>query len=720
MKRVLRASVIAALVTLTVPSLATATHWRVEADLRDEPLSFNRQTFIFDPGRFTLLPRDAFAQPDFVAFYTQHGFDRNYLLWAPSTQVNPDGYSWTSCKIPPGHPTGTFCASGQIHSGPVREDVPVGTLTAIAWGGSFISTVCGNWSTTGSRAGPVPRLAGTKFDDRNRDGNRDAGEAGLEGWTIRLLYNGVEVARTTTTADGGYAFDLDANSMPIGAGSYQVVEVQQPGWSATVAPSAVAVGLGVGQHTFGGLNFGNRRDLAPTIEVTKAAVPDSVDEPGGTVDYTVSVRNVSADPDDVVIVDSIVDDLYGNIGQCVPGAEIAVGATWSCRFQGAVRGNAGAVVTDTVRVSVRDRDARSAVGVASASVRVLDVAPSLQATKTPARDAVPEPGASVSFLVTVTNDSPAASDPVTITALADDVFGDLDGRGTCAVGATIAAAETYTCTFEARVTGEGGTIHADSVSISGIDDDGNPVGARASAQVRIDDVLPSIRLEKTAVPATVPATGGTVTFTVQIANLSVEPVRLLSLVDDVFGDLAGRGTCTIGGSIPVDGTYTCSFSAFLDGVPWIDHVDKAAVRAEDNERNVASASDSATVDFVVPASEDCKITGGGKVALPNGATGHFNNNVHTPPDVRVFFKVGDALDFSLVSRELVGVDCSEDRRAASIFGVATIADSGTFEFRIDVTDAGEPPFHDTYRIRIDNGYDSGVQTLTEGNIQIHK
>jgi hypothetical protein len=56
---------------------------------------------------------------------------------------------------------------------------------------------------------------------------------------------------------------------------------------------------------------------------------------------------------------------------------------------------------------------------------------------------------------------------------------------------------------------------------------------------------------------------------------------------------------------------------------------------------------------------------------------------------------------------------------ASIFGTATINGSGSFDFRIDVQDLGEPGQNDRYRIRLSNGYDSGDQQLRSGNIQIH-
>jgi hypothetical protein len=71
------------------------------------------------------------------------------------------------------------------------------------------------------------------------------------------------------------------------------------------------------------------------------------------------------------------------------------------------------------------------------------------------------------------------------------------------------------------------------------------------------------------------------------------------------------------------------------------------------------------------------------------------------------------------SIEVQAVTCNAAGTAASIFGTATIDGSGTFNFRIDVVDNGEPGRSDTYRIRLSNGYDSSVKTLSGGNIQLH-
>jgi hypothetical protein len=62
------------------------------------------------------------------------------------------------------------------------------------------------------------------------------------------------------------------------------------------------------------------------------------------------------------------------------------------------------------------------------------------------------------------------------------------------------------------------------------------------------------------------------------------------------------------------------------------------------------------------------------------------------------------------------------RRAGELRS-ATINESGTFDYRIDVKDLGEPGNKptDTYRIQVfPTLYDSGHQALHGGNVQIHK
>ena len=82
---------------------------------------------------------------------------------------------------------------------------------------------------------------------------------------------------------------------------------------------------------------------------------------------------------------------------------------------------------------------------------------------------------------------------------------------------------------------------------------------------------------------------------------------------------------------------------------------------------------------------------------------------------------GPAQPMNVKAIQIQSITCNPALTQATIFGTASINGAGVFQFRIDVQDLGEPGRTDTYRIRLSNGYDSGVQTLDKGgNIKIHK
>ncbi len=100
-----------------------------------------------------------------------------------------------------------------------------------------------------------------------------------------------------------------------------------------------------------------------------------------------------------------------------------------------------------------------------------------------------------------------------------------------------------------------------------MDDDGTKADDTGSATVTIDDVAPTVQVDKSANPTHLNEPGGTVTFTVDVKNTSNESVTLTDLVDDVYGDLlddAGNNaisnsTCTDNTVIAAGATYSCSF-----------------------------------------------------------------------------------------------------------------------------------------------------------------
>jgi len=168
-------------------------------------------------------------------------------------------------------------------------------------------------------------------------------------------------------------------------------------------------------------------------------------------------------------------------------------------------------------------------------------------------------------------------------------------------------AGTFTCTFDALVSGlAGDPDHANTVTAGADDGEGNLAEASDDATVAFTDIPPSITVSKTPLVGSVPEPGGTATFTVEVANTSVEPVTLTELGDDVFGDLLdgenpaiSNNTCDDQSTaIGIGETFTCSFDAALvgsHGDP--DHVNVVTAMVDDGDGNTAEDSDDAVVAF---------------------------------------------------------------------------------------------------------------------------
>ncbi len=341
-------------------------------------------------------------------------------------------------------------------------------------------------------------------------------------------------------------------------------------------------------------------DVLPTIDVTKTANPTSVMEPGGTVTFSVTVHNTSPE---AVSLDSLVDSVYGDLngqGTCVAGGSIASGDTYSCHFDGAVSGNAGSTHKDIVTATASDNEQNQVKASDDAIVTIGDVLPTISVVKTASPTAVDEPGGDVTFTVDVHNSSIEA---VTLDSLVDNVFGNLAGKGNCATGSTIAVGGTYSCQFVEPITGNAGDVHHDTATATASDDDGNHVSAHDDATVTIRDVKPAIGVVKSAFPTTIGEPGGTVTFSVRVENHSLEAVTLDALVDDVYGNLDGKGTCDTGGTIAAGGHYDCEFDGQVTGNAGTVHVDTVTATASDDEKNPATAHDDASVTITdVPIS----------------------------------------------------------------------------------------------------------------------
>ena len=342
-------------------------------------------------------------------------------------------------------------------------------------------------------------------------------------------------------------------------------------------------------------------DVEPSLDVAKTADPTEVPETGGDVTFSIDVTNTG---EEAVTLDAIVDSEFGDlngVGDCATGGTIAAGATYSCSFAEVISGDAsGPEHANTVTATASDDEDNDVSAQDSAAVGFSDVAPSLSVTKTASEDAVPETGGSVTFDVSVAN---TGDEPVTLTELSDSAFGNLQGVGDCATGGSIASGESYTCSFTETLEGDAGQSHQNTVTATVTDNDGTSTQASDSATVGFDDVLSSVSVTKLADPTSVDEPGGDVTFAVTVNNTGTEDVTLTSLADDVFGDLNGAGDCATGGTIPAGGSYACSFTATVSGDAGDVHRNTVTAEVQDDEANVDTASDDATVtiDDVGPA-----------------------------------------------------------------------------------------------------------------------
>ncbi len=351
-------------------------------------------------------------------------------------------------------------------------------------------------------------------------------------------------------------------------------------------------------------------DVPSSIEVTKDATPTEVDEPGAEVVFDVSVENTSFP--DVVTIETLSDDIFGDITQvagdisatdCVVPQVLQPGDVYDCSFTAFVGGNANEIITDTVTADGTDDDRTNVTDDDTADVAILDVLTGISLEKTADPLTLPEPGGTFVFSLTVTNHS---VEPVTLTSLSDDIYGDLDGQGTCAIGGTIDVGASYSCSFEGDFSGNSGDSQTDIVSATAQDDEQNEAIAQDDAIVNLTPVPPVISVTKTPSPTQVTAPGGSVTFTVTVTNESTfEPVTLDGLSDSVYGDLNGQGSCLADGSITLQPgqTYSCKFSGDVSGAAGSTHRNTITATASDDDPVPVVVTSGATAEVAIIAAD---------------------------------------------------------------------------------------------------------------------
>jgi hypothetical protein len=179
----------------------------------------------------------------------------------------------------------------------------------------------------------------------------------------------------------------------------------------------------------------------------------------------------------------------------------------------------------------------------------------------------------VEFTATVTNTSTV--DALLLTELSDDIYGNLNGQGTCSVPQTIVVGGNYSCKFTKFVSGPPLSSQTDTITATANDDEGNILVRTDPATVDILNSPSMCTLTKTANPASINEPGGDIEFTLLITNDSaVDAITITSLTDSIHGNLNGQGDCSVSqGIAAAGGSYTCSFTANVSGSLTINIID---------------------------------------------------------------------------------------------------------------------------------------------------
>lgn len=311
-------SAMSTLVMTALPASAAPNvcEWHNDQDIADTSDPGCRATFLVEAGQGNILSREQLL--DARDFYAAHGFNRQWLWYAPTQTVNvPDTrqQEWTSCIGGLPRIDGNACGGSVSHHLMYRPGHALQELTievrAFAWDKRVIVRACGNYFYPSNGSDPVPTALIEKYDDRNRNGVRDGGESGLAGWQFRVervssKYNDqpselVEIVSTDASGYVTFSFNDD------GPGVYTVAEIAQEGWAATTAsPRTIVVEDGIGNAQVAHLKFGNaqtRADLAK-VEFGLVNPPTRMDAHTPT-DLTVRAEIRNNGPADVTARDTV-------------------------------------------------------------------------------------------------------------------------------------------------------------------------------------------------------------------------------------------------------------------------------------------------------------------------------------------------------------------------------------------------------------------------------
>ena len=221
-------------------------------------------------------------------------------------------------------------------------------------------------------------------------------------------------------------------------------------------------------------------DFLPKIEVTKTASTASVLETGGSVTYTVDVKNKAIEN---FILNSLVDNKFGNlnnVGTCSIPQTIAPDSQYSCSFTKELASNALTPHTNVVTAGGQDPEGNQTSANDDETVTFTDVLPDISMTKAVNPTAARWTGDYVNYTFRITN---LTGETVTVTSFVDNTI-TLSTECLALVGYVLAPNTYVECaTNNYYLTGTPGGSFINSATAIASDNEGNSDSATASATV---------------------------------------------------------------------------------------------------------------------------------------------------------------------------------------------------------------------------------------------
>jgi uncharacterized repeat protein (TIGR01451 family) len=351
----------------------------------------------------------------------------------------------------------------------------------------------------------------------------------------------------------------------------------------------------------------NKILVPPTVELTKTAESNVIDEPGGTVEFTLTVENTSKQT--VTVVDLVDDHPLSAECLALVGEEIQPGSTLQCSYQ--VDLTEIGEHENTAAVTVSDADGLEGQGSDIFTVTVEDVLPTVALDKTVDPVSIPEPGGVFTYTLTVTNTSPES---VVVVSISDSQSGAADDFSECQdlIGVEIASGGSASCSYsiERSEVGE----YSNTASVTVADDEQNEAVAGSGVDAVVTEAPPlaDLAIDKSLQGALVAGQQGI--YQLEVRNLGPDPAtqvvvsdQLPGLLEAVSVDADAGGSCTV-----EDGLVECGFPALaVDAVAVVEVVVSVGPEAQNslvvNTAVVAGAvgdpdesNNSSTVEELVP------------------------------------------------------------------------------------------------------------------------